>query len=63
MSLIVESKSLMTTIGQFVLLLTPAIYVSKEKCKANLENLICNEDNLQVDYLNNVHINWERKKK
>ncbi len=55
MFLIFESKLSMTTIAWLVLVNT--CHVSKEKCKASLNNVICNEDNLQVDYLKNVHTN------
>jgi hypothetical protein len=33
-------------------------------CKMkNVITMICNEDNLQVDCLKNVHTIWQRKKK
>jgi len=38
-------------------------HVRQEKCKASLDNVICNKDNLQVECLKNVHTNRERKKK
>ncbi len=47
------------TISSFV----NTCHVNKEKCKASVDNVICNKDNLQVDYLKNVNTNWEKKRK